>query len=99
MKKGIRLASAVFLGALSVSSLSGQARQLQVTRRPPAVPDAQQSQKREWDGPVFVLDGMPMLMQLHHDTEAAAGRWTPICCDEMQIMNQTEIWNCRASDP
>jgi hypothetical protein len=87
--KGIRSVLEIFLGALTVSSLFGQAKQVQQIRRPPALPEVQQSQKKEWDGSVFVLNGMPMLMELHHDTEVGTGR--PVDVDvfviEMQIMN------------
>src|SRR6195256_3061137 len=89
VKRTIRFTVLVFLGALTASSLFAQAKQVERTRRPAAVPEAQQSQKKEWDGSVFVLDGMPMLMQLHHDTEVGTGR--PVDVDvfviEMQVMN------------
>jgi len=85
----IKSALVVLLGALTVSSMFGQVKPVQPMRRPPAVPEARPSQKQEWDGSVFVLDGMPMLMQLHHDTEVGTGK--PVDVNvfviEMQVMN------------
>ncbi len=61
--------------------------QVQQQRRPPAI--ASQAQPSDPDGSVFVLDGMPMLLELHHDTEVGTGKPIDVYVFviEMQIMN------------
>jgi hypothetical protein len=102
----------VFLGALTVASSFGQAKQMRQERRPPAVPEAQQAPKKQWDGSVFVLNGLPALMTTHHDTEVGTGR--PVDVNvfviEMQVMNSdgnlepeglliSNLFTAKAQDP
>ena len=83
------LALTVLLGILTAFPVFGQAKAPQITRRPPAVADPAKARPTDDDGSVFILDGVPMLFDVHHDTEVGTGN--PIDVDvlviEMQIMN------------
>ncbi|MCU1295814.1 MAG: hypothetical protein JWO91_92 [Acidobacteriaceae bacterium] len=91
MKKRLWLLLLLVVEVLAVSSVFAQSRQIQIQRRPPASPDATQKPqtKNSADGSYFVLDGMPMLLELHHDTEAGTNKPIDVYMFviEMQIMN------------
>ncbi len=92
MNKGIRSLLLLLVGILAASALFAQSKPIQIQRRPPALPDASQktqSTPAAGDGSVFVLNGMPMLLALHHDTELGTNRPIDVYMFviEMQIMN------------
>lgn len=90
MRAVSRFAVVILLALLSTSPLLGQAKETRATRRPPAVaPDGAQSKPLDDSGAVFVLDGMPMLLELHHDTEVGTNKPIDVymLVIEMQIMN------------
>jgi hypothetical protein len=79
---------------LSMSStLLGQPKATRVERRPtanaPANSSRSVSKPADDTGAVYVLDGMPMLLSLHHDTEVGTNKpvdvWALVI--EMQVMN------------
>jgi hypothetical protein len=81
------------LGILAVSSLMGQTKPVRVSRRPPAVAESTSpnihTHNAGENGPVFVLNGMPMLLDVHHDTEVGTNRPVDVYefVIEMQVMN------------
>jgi hypothetical protein len=90
--KTARLVLAVLLLALMALPVFAQGKLTKVERRPPAVPASDapaKSQPQDWDGSVWVLDGMPMLFDLHHDTEVGTNKPIDVyvLVIEMQIMN------------
>ncbi len=87
-----RFVLTVVLVALASLPVFAQAKQTKVERRPAAVPAsgaATKSQPQDWDGSVWVLDGMPMLFDVHHDTEVGTNKPIDVyvLVIEMQIMN------------
>ena len=90
MKKGMWLAAILISVFMASSAFAQDGKQPTPTRRPPA--DAQpnsHSPKTGGQGPWWILDGMPMLYERHHDTEVGTNK--PIDVDvlviEMQVMN------------
>src|SRR6266571_1282010 len=82
---------AVLAGLLATSALA-QVKQSRHERRPAAAPDpAMLSAPPTQPNYEFfsILDGMPMLLELHHDTEVGTGRPVDVYMFviEMQVMN------------
>jgi hypothetical protein len=84
------VAAAVLFSVVMASSVFAQDKGQKIMRRPPA--DAQVQTQRPntgGQGPWWILDGMPMLYERHHDTEVGTNK--PIDVDElvieMQVMN------------
>jgi hypothetical protein len=80
---------AILVVAMALAAASMAFGQERVQRRPPAVASQTKAQPTDWDGSVFVLDGMPMLLTLHHDTEVGTNNPIDIYefVIEMQVMN------------
>lgn len=88
MKKGMWLA-AVLLSVFMASSAFAQDQQ-KIQRRPAFdAPVRTERPNTGGQGPWWILDGMPMLYERHHDTEVGTNK--PIDVDvlviEMQVMN------------
>src|SRR5215471_6035613 len=93
MKQGMWLAvlfSAVMCTSVFAQDASAQNQEQKIQRRPAF--DAQirtEKPKTGGQGPWWILDGMPMLYERHHDTEVGTNK--PIDVDvlviEMQVMN------------
>src|SRR5215469_3855614 len=88
-----RVARAVLLGAVTLlvsSALFAQTKQLQSQRRPPvsaeATPPNAPAPSQEY---FSILNGMPMLLELHHDTEVGTNKPIDVYLFviEMQVMN------------
>jgi len=85
-KFGLALMSAILFATPSVA----QTDQTKQMRRPPAHVSQQAMQSQaDPDGSVFVLNGLPLLLELHHDTEVATGNPIDVymLVIEMQVMN------------
>lgn len=93
MKKVSRLGLAVVVGTLLASPVVGQSKQSKVLRRPAAVAEAgkntAQPKTPDGSGASYILDGLPMLLALHHDTEVGTNKPVDVfeLVIEMQIMN------------
>jgi hypothetical protein len=89
--KQTRRTLSVGFAAVAILTVAGQAQTPRSERRPPAVarPAAAKSQPTDWDGSVFVLDGLPMVLNLHHDTVAGTNEPVDVydLAIEMQMMN------------
>jgi len=91
MSNSVKLALILMVAAFLAPLSFAQAASSKELRRPAAhaaTGSAAKSQD-DWDGSVFVLDGMPMLMELHHDTEVGTGKPIDVymLVIEMQVMN------------
>jgi hypothetical protein len=77
----------------SAAANSARAKSVRVSRRPPAVAESKspnvRTQNAGENGPVFVLNGMPMLLDVHHDTEVGTNNPVDVYefVIEMQVMN------------
>jgi hypothetical protein len=88
MKTAITL---VFAGMLACSAF-GQVKQVRHERRPAALPDAASAatpQKQPNYEYFSILDGMPILLEIHHDTEVGTGK--PI--DVYQFVIELQVLN------
>ena len=87
MKRAIIL---VLMGLLASAAL-GQVKQIRQQRRPPAAPDPSSTAAPTQPNYDYfsILDGMPMLLELHHDTEVGTGKAIDfyMFVIELQIMN------------
>jgi len=82
----------LFLAGLLATSAWGQSKQIKTERRPPALPDpsaANTPQKQPTYEYFSILDGMPMLLELHHDTEVGTNKPIDVYqfVIELQVMN------------
>jgi hypothetical protein len=84
------------LGGLLATSAWAQVKQVRHERRPPAMPaataatEAPTSPQKQPDYFYFsILDGMPMLLELHHDTEVGTNKPVDVYMFviEMQVLN------------
>ncbi len=93
MKKANRLGLLVVVGILLASPVFGQGKQPKILRRPPAVAEAgtdtAQPKPQDDSGASYILDGMPVFLALHHDTEVGTNKPVDVymMVIEMQIMN------------
>jgi len=93
MRKSSRLGLLVMAGILAASPVFGQGKQPRVLRRPPAVAevgtDTAQPKVPDGSGASCILDGLPMLLSLHHDTEVGTNKQVDVfmLVIEMQVMN------------
>lgn len=81
----------VFAGLLACTAFA-QVKQVRHERRPAAVPDAASAatpQKRPNYEYFSILDGMPILLELHHDTEVGTGKAIDVYqfVIELQVLN------------
>ncbi len=78
MRKITRLGVLFIVGILVASPVFGQGKQPQVVRRPPAVAvagtETAQPKTPDGSGASYILDGLPMLLALHHDTEVGTNK-------------------------
>ena len=89
MRKG-RCSVAVVFGLLIAQCIFGQAKALPSTRRPAISAEASAKSTPKPSGDFFsILNGTPMLLELHHDTEVGTGNPIDVYMFviEMQIMN------------
>jgi hypothetical protein len=92
MKVPQMLLPVVLTGMLMIPSVFGQAKPPKIERRPPlsAATTAQASTQPAPNYEFFsILDGLPMLLDVHHDTEVGTNRPINVYVFviEMQIMN------------
>jgi hypothetical protein len=92
MKKTSRFGLLMFAGILAASPLFGQDKQLRIERRPAAnaaASDVAPVKKSDGTGSYFILDGLPVQLTLHHDTEVGTNKPVDVYVFviEMQIMN------------
>jgi|GraSoi2013_100cm_1033763.scaffolds.fasta_scaffold121265_2 hypothetical protein len=93
MRKITRLGVLFIVGILVASPVFGQGKQPQVVRRPPAVAvagtETAQPKTPDGSGASYILDGLPMLLALHHDTEVGTNKPVDVymLVIEMQVMN------------
>ena len=79
--------------ALLATSAWAQVKQIKTERRPAGLPDPTAAAATEPKQPAYdyfsILDGMPMLLELHHDTEVGTNKPIDVYMFviEMQIMN------------
>src|SRR5260221_1386005 len=78
MSKISRLGLLFIVAILVASPVFGQGKQPKVLRRPPAVAEAGTDTAKpktpDGSGASYVLDGLPMLLALHHDTEVGTNK-------------------------
>jgi hypothetical protein len=85
-------ASAFANSALAQAKLT-QTKQVRTERRPPMLPDPAESQSTPPKPPSYeyfsILNGLPMLFELHHDTEVGTNRPVDVYVFviELQVMN------------
>lgn len=85
-----RLVVVGFVGLLLASSVFAQDKPAQPSRRPAASAEPSARTAPKPSGEFFsILDGMPMLLELHHDTEVGTGKAIDVYMFviEMQVMN------------
>jgi crotonobetainyl-CoA:carnitine CoA-transferase CaiB-like acyl-CoA transferase len=89
MRKSVAVAS-LFAGLFMTQWVVAQQKQPRDTRRPAATAEASPQSAPAPSGDYFsILNGMPMLLELHHDTEVGTGKAIDVYMFviEMQIMN------------
>ena len=68
--RSVALFFMLLVAGLCTTQLFAQTKQVKHTRRPAANAEASQPSASKPSGDFFsILDGMPMLLELHHDTE------------------------------
>jgi hypothetical protein len=83
----------VVASMLAAIPLFGQGKPVQTERRPaadaPAKSDKTQSRTLDGSGSYYILDGLPILLTLHHDTEAGTNKPVDVYAFviELQVMN------------
>jgi hypothetical protein len=82
----------ITVGMLVASPIFGQTKQVQQQRRPAAnapASDVAPYKAQDGSGASYILDGLPMLLTLHHDTEVGTNKPVDVYMFviEMQIMN------------
>src|SRR5260221_13200291 len=93
MSKISRLGLLFIVAILVASPVFGQGKQPKVLRRPPAVAEAGKDTAKpktpNGSGASYVLNGLPMYLALHHDTEFGTNKPVDIfmLLIEIQIMN------------
>ena len=88
--RAIRLTAIVLGGLLAACSVFGQEKQLRQERRPAAEAEAPASSPTQPNYSYFsILDGLPILFELHHDTEVGSGKPIDVYVFviELQIFN------------
>lgn len=89
----MRTGPILFLTVVLATSALAQVKQVRHERRPTAAPAAGFSSTAPQTQPTYeffsILDGMPMLLELHHDTEVGTGKPVDVYMFviEMQIFN------------
>jgi hypothetical protein len=89
----MRRIAALVLAGLLVTSAVAQQKQTKKERRPPALPDPAAVSNTTTPQPTYeyfsILDGMPMLLELHHDTEVGTNKPVDVYMFviELQVMN------------
>src|SRR6266851_6147407 len=92
MRKTSRLGVLFVVGILLASPIFGQTKQVQQQRRPAAnapASDVAPYKAQDGSGASYILDGLPMLLALHHDTEVGTNKPVDVymLVIEMQVMN------------
>ncbi len=92
MNKVSRMGLLIMVGMLVASPVFGQTKQIQTQRRPAAnapASDVAPYKAQDGSGASYILDGLPMLLALHHDTEVGTNKPVDVYMFviEMQIMN------------
>src|SRR5260370_27939636 len=92
MKKISRMGLLIMVGMLAIPPIFGQTKQVQQQRRPAAnapASDVAPYKAQDGSGASYILDGLPMLLELHHDTEVGTNQPVDVYMFviEMQIMN------------
>ena len=92
MRTASRLGLLVMVGMLAASPVFGQSKQIRTQRRPAANAPASNVapyKAQDGSGASYILDGLPVLLTLHHDTEVGTNKpvdvWQFVI--ELQIMN------------
>jgi hypothetical protein len=92
MNKIRRMGLLIMVGMLAISPIFGQTKQVQRQRRPAAnaaASDVAPYKAQDGSGASYILDGLPLLLELHHDTEVGTNKPVDVYMFviEMQIMN------------
>jgi hypothetical protein len=92
MNKISRMGLLIMVGMLAISPIFGQTKQVQQQRRPAAnapASDVAPYKAQDGSGASYILDGLPLLLELHHDTEVGTNQPVDVYMFviEMQIMN------------
>ena len=77
MRKSSRMGLLFIAGILVASPVFGQTKQIQTQRRPAAnapASDVAPYKAQDGSGASYILDGLPMLLALHHDTEVGTNK-------------------------
>ena len=87
-----RMGLLIVVGMLAISPIFGQTKQVQQQRRPAAnapASDVAPYKAQDGSGASYILDGLPLLLELHHDTEVGTNKPVDVYMFviEMQIMN------------
>src|SRR6202166_4551697 len=92
MNKIRRMGFLIMVGMLAISPIFGQTKQVQQQRRPAAnapASDVAPYKAQDGSGASYILDGLPLLLELHHDTEVGTNKPVDVYMFviEMQIIN------------
>ena len=87
-----RMGFLIMAGMLAIAPIFGQTKQVPEQRRPAAnapASDVAPYKAQDGSGASYILDGLPMLLELHHDTEVGTNKPVDVYMFviEMQIMN------------
>jgi hypothetical protein len=88
MRKTSQLGLLVMVAMLAAAPVFGQGKQVRTQRRP-AADAASPAKKSDGTGSYYILDGLPILLTLHHDTEVGTNKPVDVYAFviEMQVMN------------
>ena len=92
MKKVSKWGLVVFAGMLMAMPVFGQGKKVRIERRPAAntpASDKAPAKAADASGASYILDGLPTLFEVHHDTEVGTNKPVEVYlfAIEMQVMN------------
>src|ERR1700746_2461028 len=92
MNRISRMGLLTMVAMLEISPIFAQTKQIHTQRRPAAdapASDVAPYKAQDGSGASYILDGLPMLLELHHDTEVGTNKPVDVYMFviEMQVMN------------
>jgi hypothetical protein len=86
---GLFVVRGMLITLLAATPGFGQGKQIKTERRPAADTPASSVKKSDSNGGFYILDGLPILLSLHHDTEVGTNKPVDVYAFviELQVMN------------